>query len=50
LKQNNVFKDKKYYSRLNRRLNDIVSNENFSVADEDVKELDNAVKNAVAYI
>jgi hypothetical protein len=50
LKQNNVFKDKKYYSRLNRRLNDIVSNGNFSVADEDVKELDDAVKNAVAYI
>ena len=50
LKQNDVFKDKKYYSRLNRRLNNIASNENFSVANEDVKELDDEVKNAVAYI
>ena len=50
LKQNDVFKDKKYYSRLNRRLNNIASNENFSVVNEDVKELDDAVKNTVAYI
>ena len=50
LKQNNVFKDSKYYTRAKNALLDIANNQKAAVSDEDIKELDNEVKNVGAYI
>lgn len=50
LKQNNVFKDSKYYTRTKNALLEIGNNPKMAVYDEDIKELDNEVKNVGAYI
>lgn len=50
LKQNNVFKDSKYYTRTKNALLEIGNNPKMAVSDEDIKELDNEVKNVGAYI
>ena len=50
LKQNNVFKDSKYYTRTKNALLEIGNNQKMAVSDEDIKELDNEVKNVGAYI
>lgn len=50
LKQNNVFKDSKYYTRTKNALLEIGNNPKMAVSDEDIKELDDEVKNVGAYI
>ncbi len=50
LKQNNVFKDSKYYTRIKNALLEIGNNPKMAVSDEDIKELDNEVKNVGDYI
>lgn len=49
LKRAKVFKDRKYYTRLKQRLEKIANKANFVETDEDIRELDDAVKNAGCY-
>lgn len=50
LKDASVFPDKKYYTRLKKKLQEIVTKAGLSVSDELVKELDDEVKNIGAYV
>ena len=45
-----VFEDKKYYTRLKDKLNDIVTKDNITISNELIKELDDAIKNCGAYV
>ena len=50
LKQSNVFKDSKYYTRTKNALLEIANSPKIAISDEDIRELDNEVKNVGAYI
>lgn len=50
LKANEVFKDPKYYTRLKKKLSDITSKAEISEADELARELDNEVRQVLAYM
>lgn len=50
LKDAGVFPDKKYYTRLKRKLQEVATKAGLSVSDELVKELDDEVKNTGAYV
>ncbi|WP_455640028.1 phage/plasmid replication domain-containing protein [Parabacteroides sp.] len=50
LKANGVFKDPKNYTRLKKKLSDIVSKTEISEADELAKELDNEIKQTLSYM
>lgn len=50
LKQERVFKDTKYYTRLKNKLQDIATKANITISDEDMRELDDAIRNCGAYI
>lgn len=50
LKDAGVFPDKKYYTRLKRKLQEVATKAGLAVSDELVKELDDEVKNTGAYV
>lgn len=50
LKTNNVFEDKKYYSRLRTKIDAISKKASITMSDELIKELDDEIKNFGAYI
>ncbi len=50
LKEVCVFEDRKNYTRLKKKLEDIATNANFTISDELIKELDDEIKNCGAYI
>ena len=50
LKQAGVFEDRKNYSRLKKKIEEVATKANISVSDELIKELDNEIKNSGAYI
>ena len=50
IKAAGVFEDKKYYTRLKDKLNDIVTKDNITISNELIKELDDAIKNCGAYV
>ena len=45
-----VFEDKKYYTRLKDKLNEIVTKDNITISNELIKELDDAIVNCGAYV
>ena len=45
-----MFEDKKYYTRLKDKLNEIVTKDNITISNELIKELDDAIKNCGAYV
>ena len=49
LKTNNAFAHKSDYTRLKTKINDIINKTNGKIDDEEIKELDNAIKNIGAY-
>lgn len=50
LKEAKTFEDRKCYTRLKKKIQDIATKADISVTDELIKELDNEVKNVGAYI
>lgn len=50
LKEAKTFEDRKNYSRLKKKIQDIASKAELSVTDELIKELDNEVSNVGAYV
>ena len=50
IKAAGVFEDKKYYTRLKDKLNEIVTKDNITISNELIKELDDAVMNCGAYV
>ena len=50
LKSSGTFTDRKYYSRLNKKIKDLSAKANSAVTDELIKELDDAIKNVGAYM
>ena len=50
LKQAGVFEDRKNYSRLKKKIEEVATKANISVSDELIKELDNEIKNSGAYV
>ena len=50
LKQAGVFEDRKNYSRLKKKIEEVATKANISVSDELIKELDNEIKNSGAYL
>lgn len=50
LKKNKTFEDRKSYTRLKKKIQDVATKADISVTDELIKELDNEVKNVGAYI
>ena len=50
IKAAGVFEDKKYYTRLKDKLNEIVTKDNITISNELIKELDDAIKNCDAYV
>lgn len=50
LKDANVFSDKKYYTRLKKKIEEVVTNKSVAVSDELIRELDNEIKNCGAYV
>lgn len=47
LKAMNVFKDRKYYTRVRNGLKELSSNADFLITDEDGKELDDCIRNTI---
>lgn len=50
LKEAGVFADRKYYSRLKKKLQEIANKADITVSDELIKELDDEIKNCGAYV
>jgi len=50
LKNANVFDDRKCYTRLKNKIVDVANKASVTVSDEDIRELDNEIKNIGAYI
>lgn len=50
LKDAGVFKDKKNYSRLKKKILEVATEANFTVSDELMKELDDEIRNCGAYV
>ena len=50
LKEARTFEDRKNYSRLKKKIQDIATKAEISVSDELIKELDNEIKNVGAYV
>lgn len=50
LKEAKTFEDRKSYTRLKKKIQDVTTKADISVTDELIKELDNEVKNVGAYI
>ena len=50
LKDAGVFGDKKNYSRLKKKIQEVATKANFTVSDELMKELDDEIKNCGAYV
>lgn len=50
LKQNGTFQDAKYYTRVKKRLQEIAATISEDFAHDDIRELDDAIRNAGAYI
>ncbi len=50
LKAANTFKDRKYYTRLKKKISEVVAKGNTAVPDELIKELDKEIENCGAYV
>lgn len=50
LKQAGVFEDRKNYTRVKSKIQDIATKANFTISDELIKELDDEVRNCGAYV
>lgn len=50
LKEAKTFVDRKNYTRLKKKIQDIATKAEISVSDELIKELDNEIKNVGAYV
>lgn len=50
LKNANVFDDRKCYTRLKNKIVEVANKASVSVSDEDIRELDNEIKNIGAYV
>lgn len=50
LKEGKVFNDRKSYTRLKNKILEVANKASVSVPDEDIKELDDEIKNAGAYV
>ena len=50
LKDAKVFDDRKNYSRLKKKILEVANKASVSISDEDIKELDDEIKNAGAYV
>lgn len=50
LKNTNVFDDRKCYTRLKNKIIEVANKASVSVSDEDIRELDNEIKNIGAYV
>ena len=50
LKEAKVFEDRKSYTRLKKKIQEVAAKAGVTVSDELIKELDDAVKNTGAYI
>lgn len=50
LREAGVFADRKYYSRLKKKIQEVASKADISVSDELMRELDNEIKNCGAYV
>ena len=50
LKEAKIFEDRKSYSRLKKKIQEVATKADISVSDELVRELDNEIKNIGAYI
>ena len=50
LKQAGVFKDRKNYSRLKEKIQEVANKANITISDELIRELDNEIKNCGAYV
>ncbi len=50
LKQAGVFKDRKNYSRLKDKIQEVAHKANITISDDLIKELDDEIKNSGAYV
>ena len=50
LKEAGVFTDRKNYSRLKAKIQEVANKANITISDELIKELDDEVRNSVAYV
>lgn len=50
LKEANVFEDRKYYTRLKKKIQDVATKAGVTTSDELIKELDDEIRNVGAYI
>ena len=50
LKQAGVFEDRKNYTRVKSKIQEIATKANFTISDELIKELDDEVRNCGAYV
>lgn len=50
LKQAGVFADRKYYSRLKDKIQEVANKANITISDDLIKELDDEIKNSGAYV
>ena len=50
LKQAGVFTDRKNYSRLKAKIQEVATKANITISDDLIKELDDEVKNSGAYV
>lgn len=50
LREAGVFADRKYYSRLKKKIQEVATKADISVSDELMRELDNEIKNCGAYV
>lgn len=50
LKDAKVFDDRKCYTRLKKKIIEVVNKAGVSISDEDIRELDDEIKNVGAYV
>lgn len=50
LKEAGVFDDRKNYTRLKNKIQEVATNANITISDELMKELDDEIKNCGAYV
>lgn len=50
LKEARIFEDRKNYTRLKKKIQEVATKAEISISDELIKELDNEIKNVGAYV
>lgn len=45
-----MFDDRKYYTRLKKKIIEVANKTGVSISDEDIRELDDEIKNVGAYV